>query len=108
MSRRPSILCLLPVLCVTSCIPPKAIVVTEIPAPVANAPKPDVSGGGGATAESQPNLPKHEADTLRMPNMLELPSDRDTRLSNATGGPNDGAPVIARPPSDKPAASKSN
>jgi len=85
-------------LMLASCAAPKAVVVeqptapqTEIPAPEVLAPLPEPA--------AFPN------DGLRLPEMLDLPSEGDLRATNppVTRGTTEDGAVISRPPTDPPA-----
>lgn len=92
---------LTPVLLVVACAAPKPIVIEEPKKPKPEAPK----------VASAPVLPVNdEAEQLRLPGGIleKLPDRNEFQPSNpsAPGGNRDGAPVIARPPSDPPPATR--
>lgn len=87
-------------LALVSCVPPKATVVADVPAPVQKKTvEPDVT--------PVPDLPATaQTDDLRMPDMLRLPSDEDFRSTASSKTSADGGAVIARPPTDPPSRVK--
>lgn len=87
-----------------SCAPPKAVVITAGPTvagKVEKKPEAEV-----AAEPAVPELPQD--DGIRMPNMLDLPSDGDFRATNpaAPGIRGESGTVISRPPTDPPSRVK--
>lgn len=100
MTLAPNILRVLPCLLVAACAAPKATVVEE------PRKKADVAKQDEAPAPPASN----EADQLRMPTDIlgKLPDRNEFQATNpkAASGKSEGAPVIAHPPSDPPAADR--
>ena len=87
-----------------SCAPPKAIVTTAGPPAAGKVEKkPEVVVAAEPTV---PELPQD--DGIRMPNMLDLPTDGDFRATNpaASGIRGESGTVISRPPTDPPSRVK--
>lgn len=86
-----------------SCVPPKAVVVS--PAPVVKSKEKKAAEPSFA---SVPELPTMPDEGIRMPDMLDLPTDGDfqatspglPRTTTGTGS------VISRPPTDPPSRVK--
>jgi hypothetical protein len=87
-------------LSLVSCVPPKAIVVAELPVLV-KAKTPD------AAVAHVPEAPiSAQKEDLRMPDLLTLPNEEELRSSGSSKlGPDDGA-VTVRPPTDPPSRVK--
>jgi len=87
-------------LALASCAAPKAALVEQAPVPKKKAaPEPIVS---------EPELATFPDEGLRLPEMLDLPSDGDFRATNppASRTTNDAGAVISRPPTDPPSRVK--
>jgi hypothetical protein len=85
-----------------SCAAPEAAVVEQAPTPPQNekvAPEP---------AAPEPDLAAFPDEGLRLPEMLDLPSDGDFRATNppASKVGSDAGAVISRPPTDPPSRVK--
>lgn len=90
-------------LVLTSCVPPKAIVVEAASAP---APK-EVEKAPEPVAPEPLEPPPLPNDGLRMPDMLAMPGDDDFRATNpSTKTGEDAGAVISRPPTDPPSRVK--
>ena len=94
------------VLLLAACAKPPAAPDTpaEAAAKPAETPAPDTG-----TASAETPLPDLPADGLRLPDMFDLPAERDFRASNPSQGSRlqpGGAAVTSRPPTDPPARVK--
>ncbi len=85
-----------------SCVPPKAIVIAAAPAVKKEAKK------DPAPLVSEPPIPALPDEGIRMPNMLDLPSDGDFRATAPVVPRNDpsSGSVFVRPPTDPPSRVK--
>ena len=82
-------------LALASCIPPKAVAVAEAPVQKKEKPPEPVA--------TVPELPTAPDDGLRMPDMLNLPSDGEFRTApGAVKTGSEAGAVIARPPTEPP------
>ncbi len=95
---------LLPLLAtLASCAPPKAAVVAPPPVALKKEQK-----SPAAVVSAEPAVPELPDDGIRMPDMLDLPSDGDFRATNPAAPVNrsESGAVISRPPTDPPSRVK--